>query len=100
MGRRLNKKVVLIIGIGFFFLVLGVLVHCWNLTGTGFHFSDLSFENPDQGNLPIDHVDELKICGSNGLSGVFLLENNVFEQLPLIFSRRSCPETETLQLRC
>jgi hypothetical protein len=101
MKRRLKKNHVFLI-IGFSFFVLGFLAyfHCWNLIVADFHFSDLSFENPDQDNLLTDHVNELKICGSDGLSGVSLLENSVFEQLPLISFRRSCPEPQTLPLRC
>lgn len=101
MKKRLKRiQVFLVIVISFFVLGFTAYFHYCNLAGVDFHSPDLSFENPDQDNLLIDHLNELKIFGSNGLSDVFLLTRNILEQLPLIGFEKPSLEQNTVTLRC
>jgi hypothetical protein len=100
MKRRLKTtQVLLAIGATFFFLAFSPYIHYSYLAGTDFHSVDLGFENPDQDNV-CDHLNELKIVGSNGLSGLSFLNDNAFERFNLSTSQDSPLGHIILTLRC
>ncbi len=99
MKRRL-KEVQVVLLITASFLAPGGFAHSYcDSAGTDFHTPDVNIENPDQSDLFIDHH-ELKIVGSNGLSGVFLLESFLLEELPLIAFHEPSPDAKIITLRC
>lgn len=93
-------QVFLVIVTSFFVLGFPAYFRYCNLAATDVRSADLSFENPDQDNLPINQPSELKISGTNGWAGVLLLKGSVFEQLPLISFERSSLVQKILTLRC
>lgn len=100
MERRLKNIQVLIVAISFFILAFPAYFHYCNLSGVDFHSGDPIVEPSDQDDLLIDHLSGSKIFPPNTLSGPFLSNINVFEQLPLIAFQRSSLDQQTLTLRC
>jgi hypothetical protein len=102
MKRRL-KTLQVFLFIAAFFLVLGfsAYFYCCNLAGLDFRSPDLSLENPEQENTPVNnHIYELKASGSNGWLDVLLLIKNLPNQPPLIGFPKPCLDQETITLRC
>jgi hypothetical protein len=101
MKRRVKKiEVFLVIFISFFVLGCAAYFYYCNRVGSNFPSGDLSFDNPDQDRLLIDHVNELKISGTEGLSGAFRLRSALFERLSLIAFKTSSLAQENVTLLC
>lgn len=99
--RKLKKiQFFPVIAVSFLLLGVSTYFHYNNLAEFDFAPADLSFENPDQDNRSIDHLNGLKIFGSDGLFGVLLLINDILERPPLFFLQRSSLDPKILPLRC
>jgi hypothetical protein len=101
MKRRFKKiEVFLVIFISFFVLGCAAYFCYCNQVEGNFPSGDLSFDNPDQDRLLIDHGSELKISGTEGLSGAFLLRSALVERLSLIAFKTSSLAQENVTLLC
>jgi hypothetical protein len=101
--QRSLKAIQVLLFIAISFLVLGFPAYFYicNLAGLDFRSPDLSLENPEQENTPINHhIYELKISGSNGWLDVLLLIKNIPKQPPLIGLPKPRLGQETIMLRC
>ncbi len=100
--KRRHKEIEVYFLIVISFVVLGCPAHFyyWNLPDTDFPSSDLSFENPDHDLPLLNHMNELRISESSGLSDTFLLKNILLERLSLIAFQTSSFAQEDVTLRC
>jgi hypothetical protein len=90
MKRRLNRiQVVLVIVASVLVLGFPGDILRRNLAGDDFCSPGLSGENPNQDNMVVENLNGLKIFGSNGLLGVFLLKKKIFERLPLVSFKKT-----------
>jgi hypothetical protein len=101
MKKRRFKKTqsFLIITISLSIAVFPACLHYYNLVEADFLSPTLSFENPDQENLPIIHLTKLKASGLSGFPAGFLQETFLCEQITcLAFQTQSlCQKTPVLR---
>jgi len=95
-----NRQIFLAIAISLFILALPAYLRCTNLSETKFISFDLSFENPDQKDGPLDNENELKGFGPTAFSIIFLLGTNLFERSSHLFSQALSLRQKTFVLRC
>ena len=89
-----------VIAIALFILALPAYSRCTNLSEAKFISFDLSFENPDQKDGPLDNENELKVFGPAAFSIIFLLGTNLFERSSHLFSQALSLRQKTFVLRC
>jgi hypothetical protein len=101
MERRFERiQIILVIAICIFILAFPAYLLCTRLSQTRFVSSDLSFENPDQGEGLPDNEKELKVFGPTAFFTLFLLGANLFEQSSHLFSQALSLRQKTFVLRC
>jgi hypothetical protein len=100
--KRRRKPTDLLFMITASFLTVGSLVLFLegSRVGDSCHFGDVSVENPDQNNVFIDQLNELRIVESNGFCNPFPLESFLPVQLPLVAFQKSSSDAKALALRC
>jgi hypothetical protein len=95
-----NIEIFLVVAISFFILALPAYLHCTNLSETKFSSFDLSFENADQKEGPLDNENGLKVFGLTAFSIIFLLGTNLFERSSHLSSQALSLRQKTFILRC
>ncbi len=98
MERRPSQTFLIVI-ISLFISIFSAYAHYCNLAEANLFSADLSFENPDQEDLLVDHHKESKAFVSSVFSVILLPRVHLFEQLPRFFSTPSFDE-ENFILRC
>ena len=98
--ERKPAQIFLVIIICLFISVSSVYLHYWNLAEANLFSTDLSFENPDEGDLLVGQQNESKVCVASVFPTVFVLGTNLLEELfPFSFLTPS-PDQKTLILLC
>ena len=93
-------QILLVIGMSLFILALPAYLRCTSLSETKFISFDLSFENPDQKDGPLDNENGLKAFGPPAFFAILLLGTNLFEQFSHLFSAILSLHQKVLTLRC
>ena len=101
MKKRFESiQIFLVIAISLFILAIPAYLRCTSLSETKFVSFDLSFENPDQKDGPLDNENEWKVFGSTAFSIIFLLGTNLFERFSHLFSQALSLRQKPFVLRC
>jgi hypothetical protein len=98
--RFKNIQIFLVMAISLFILALPAYLRCTNLSETKFISFDLSFENSDQKDGPLDNENELKVFGPPASFAILLLGTNLFERSSHLFSQAFSLGQKTFVLRC
>jgi len=95
-----SAQIFLIIAISLFIPMFSACAHYCNLAEANLFSADLSFENPDQEDLLVDHHKESKAPVSSVFSVILLPRVHLFDQLPRFFISAPSFDEENFVLRC
>jgi len=101
MKKRFESiQILLVIAISLFILAIPDYLRRTSLSETKLIHFELSFENPDQKNGPLDNENEWKVFAPTAFSIIFLLGTNLFERFSHLFSQALSLRQKTFVLRC
>jgi len=93
-------QIFLIIVISLLIPISSAHFHYRALSEADFLFTRLGVEAPDQISLPPGSLGKLKVLGSSDYYYLFILDNNISEQLPIISFQISPLALTVFILRC